>query len=138
MSEFLICSAQYHNDSTFKRSRNFSADNFWNFRFYPLLRCDFLTPKTRLVIFYGLQNRYKLRDQSGRAHGFPVRANGCARRTAISYSQIHFHTTQRQALVKNQIFKLIQHMKRFFKLWPPIFGSKSILKLASCASKNAN
>ena len=84
-----------------------------------------------LVIFYGLQNRYKLRDQFGRAHGFRVRANGCARQTANLYSQIHFHTIQRQALLKNQIFKLIQRMKRFFKFFElqiEDFGLASIFK----------
>ena len=66
----------------------------------------FWPPKTKLVIFYGLQNRYKLRHQFGRAHGFRVRANGCARRNTISDSQIHFDTTQTQAMVKILISSL--------------------------------
>ena len=33
----------YHNEPTFKRSRNFNGAYFFYFQFYPLLRCDFLT-----------------------------------------------------------------------------------------------
>ena len=34
----------YYNELTFKRTRNFNGAYFFYFRFYTLLRCDFLNP----------------------------------------------------------------------------------------------
>ena len=49
MSEFWVWPALYHKKPTFKRTRNFTADNFWNLGFYALLTCDFVIAQTHAV-----------------------------------------------------------------------------------------
>ena len=49
MSDSWGWAALYHKEPTFKRTRNFTADNFWNLGFYALLTCDFVIAQTHAV-----------------------------------------------------------------------------------------
>ena len=103
MSEFLIWSALYHNEPTFKRTRNFCVNNFWNFQFYTLLRCDFLTLQNHAFHFAWIANSSQIQTSTWAGARFPsARQRMCAPNRELIFSNpLSYHTETSSAQKSN-------------------------------------
>ena len=116
MSEFWVWPALYHKEPTFKRTRNFTADNFWNLGSYALLTCDFVIAQTHAVPLLCIEKSSHTETVTSPRAGarFPsARQPNCTPKIKFAFSNILTYQSERSCGEKSNVQAYKTHAASF-------------------------